>query len=129
MNIERVLSVLEKVKPCGADKWQACCPAHDDKNPSLSIAVKEDKVLFHCFSGCSGDDIVTSLNAMGVEYDALFPESTEHHKSFFPKPKHTPTEKHFIVAMAKEKRARGERLTPDEKKAEFDAYLAIKRAG
>ena len=36
----------------GNDKWQALCPAHHDKNPSLSITLKHDKILLHCHAGC-----------------------------------------------------------------------------
>jgi hypothetical protein len=32
----------------------ACCPAHDDRNPSLSVRRAPDgRVLVHCFAGCS----------------------------------------------------------------------------
>jgi len=37
MNIEILLSRLEKVKPHGNGKYLACCPAHNDKSPSLAI--------------------------------------------------------------------------------------------
>ncbi|HEY5866330.1 MAG TPA: CHC2 zinc finger domain-containing protein [Candidatus Tectomicrobia bacterium] len=30
------------------DQWQACCPAHDDHTPSLSITPATDKVLVYC---------------------------------------------------------------------------------
>ena len=35
--IRKVLFGLVKIKKTGSDKWQACCPAHDDSHPSLSI--------------------------------------------------------------------------------------------
>jgi len=31
----------------------ALCPAHDDRNPSLSIQLADDRILIHCFAGCS----------------------------------------------------------------------------
>lgn len=43
-------------------KLVAQCPAHDDNNPSLSIAYIDGKVLLTCFAGCQLIDIVTSLN-------------------------------------------------------------------
>ena len=43
--------------------YQTCCPAHDDQNPSLSIFEAADgKILLKCFSGCTVDNICSSLN-------------------------------------------------------------------
>ncbi|NDD54756.1 hypothetical protein EBZ39_12980 [bacterium] len=50
-----------KVKIQG-NKLVAQCPAHDDNNPSLSIAYVDGKVLLTCFAGCHIDEILTSLN-------------------------------------------------------------------
>jgi hypothetical protein len=37
----------------------ACCPAHDDRNPSLSVRRAPDgRVLVHCFAGCSLDAVL-----------------------------------------------------------------------
>lgn len=47
----------------------ALCPAHDDHNPSLSIAVRDSKVLVHCHRGCDKESI---LKAAGLEWQALF---------------------------------------------------------
>jgi putative DNA primase/helicase len=43
------------------DQWHACCPAHEDHTPSLTISAGHDKVLLHCFAGCTPDAIVTAL--------------------------------------------------------------------
>lgn len=69
--LDKVLSCLDKVKPVGANKWKACCPAHDDKNPSLAITETSDgTVLLRCWVGCNARDIVT---AIGLELRDLFP--------------------------------------------------------
>jgi hypothetical protein len=45
--------------------YQACCPAHDDHNPSLNLTLGEKRaVLLHCFAGCSYQAI---LDALGIE--------------------------------------------------------------
>lgn len=31
------------------DRISACCPYHDDRSPSLSVRVRPDKLLVHCF--------------------------------------------------------------------------------
>ena len=68
--VKMILNRLEEVKTISQDKWQAKCPAHDDKKPSLSITVGEDeKVLLHCHAGCSIEDI---CKALGIEEKELF---------------------------------------------------------
>ena len=42
--------------------WEAHCPAHDDRHPSLSVTEKSDKLLMHCRAGCETKDIVEALN-------------------------------------------------------------------
>lgn len=69
--LEKVLSRLDKVKANGPGKWKACCPAHADKNPSLSIReVGDGTVLLKCWAGCSAVDITA---AVGLELRDLFP--------------------------------------------------------
>lgn len=49
-------------RPAGEDKWKARCPAHEDKNPSLSIAESPSgKVLLKCWSGCTQDQVIRAL--------------------------------------------------------------------
>lgn len=72
MNIEDFLSRLEKVKktPSG---WLACCPAHDDKSPSLTVGIgKGGGVIAHCFGGCDIADVVA---AVGMTLSDLMPET------------------------------------------------------
>lgn len=77
MSADLVLSHLSKVRKMGPDRWIACCPAHQDKTPSLSIRETSDgRVLLHCWTGCGAAEI---LEAIGLEFDALFPESLDHH--------------------------------------------------
>ena len=33
-------------------KGMACCPAHDDRTPSLGVSLGRQAILFHCFAGC-----------------------------------------------------------------------------
>ena len=70
-HVEILLSRIEKARPTGRGSWIACCPAHEDRHPSMTIRETEDgTVLVHCFSGCSVEQI---LAAVGLEFDALFP--------------------------------------------------------
>jgi len=61
--IEELLDKLEKVRSTGKDKWVACCPVHGDKNPSMSVAEKDGRVLCHCFAcGANGLEVVQALS-------------------------------------------------------------------
>ena len=46
--------------------WVACCPAHDDRNPSLSISCKGGTVVWHCHAGCTQDAVLSALRAKGL---------------------------------------------------------------
>ena len=37
------------------------CPAHDDREPSLSVRVGSSSLLFKCFAGCDGSDIIRAI--------------------------------------------------------------------
>lgn len=47
----------ERARPVGRGKWEASCPFHADRGPSLSIDV--DKGLWHCFGCEAGGDALT----------------------------------------------------------------------
>lgn len=70
-DINDLLSRLKQVKKIAATSWKACCPAHDDRSPSMSIKeTSEGAILIHCFAGCSVADIVDSVGLTMVD---LFP--------------------------------------------------------
>jgi putative DNA primase/helicase len=47
--------------------WTARCPAHDDRNPSLSIRETDHgKVLVHCHAGCSQTHLIAALHDRGL---------------------------------------------------------------
>ena len=66
MNAGRISSGLPGVRKIAEGRWLACCPAHDDKNPSLSISQISDKVLVHCFAGCKQRDVLRALTELGL---------------------------------------------------------------
>ena len=73
MSVNNLLNSLDRVRKMGADRWVACCPAHNDKSPSLAIRELSDgAVLLHCFAGCSAHEIVS---AVGLDLSELFPEN------------------------------------------------------
>lgn len=58
-----------KISKRYVDKAQAICPAHNDRQASLTITKGRKCTLFHCHSGCSIDDV---LSAAGLEKKDTF---------------------------------------------------------
>jgi hypothetical protein len=74
MNISPLLARLDKVKTTGRGRWIACCPAHDDKHPSLALRELDDgRILIHCFAGCEPLEI---LKTIGLDWQDLFPDDS-----------------------------------------------------
>jgi hypothetical protein len=75
MPVGLVLDRLEGVRQRG-EGYQALCPAHEDRDPSLAVAEGEDgKVLLKCFAGCATEDVVAAL---GLEMKDLFERRNGH---------------------------------------------------
>ena len=69
--MDELRSRLGSVRPT-ARGYVALCPAHADRNPSLSVAEADDgKLLIKCFAGCDATDIVAAL---GLELSNLYPD-------------------------------------------------------
>lgn len=68
MDIYDILSRLDKVKK-NRNGYSACCPAHDDNNPSLSICERDGKILMYCHAGC---DITEICDALEISLRDLF---------------------------------------------------------
>jgi len=67
----KILALLKGERRSG-DGWQALCPAHDDRAPSLTITESPDgKTLLHCHAGCTPESI---CSAVGLKLSDLFPE-------------------------------------------------------
>lgn len=68
VQLDEFISRLDGVRENG-DGHMALCPGHDDRNPSLSVASRDGKILIHCFAGCTVESVV---HAMGLSMSALF---------------------------------------------------------
>jgi hypothetical protein len=49
--------------------WQARCPAHDDRDPSLVLTASENRLLVHCRAGCAAGEV---LDAVGLPVSAMW---------------------------------------------------------
>lgn len=93
MTVQVLLDRLDNVRSRGSGRWSACCPAHPDKTPSLSIRETDTRILLHCFGGCEPKQIVAVL---GLELKDLFTDNpTSHGQRPIPKP-----QKLDLVAVA-----------------------------
>lgn len=72
MTVEAILAQLQGVRRNGSC-WIALCPAHSDRNPSLSVRGENGRVLLHCFAGCSIEAICQILR---VKISDLFSDTT-----------------------------------------------------
>ncbi len=51
--------------------WVLRCPAHEDRNASLSVSITDSgRLLAHCFAGCSFDEIRQALGLSGERFEA-----------------------------------------------------------
>lgn len=106
--IDELLDKLEKVRPTGRDKWVACCPVHGDKNPSMSVAEKDGRVLCHCFAcGANGLEVA---KALGLPPSVLFEKPIE--QGYIPKRVYEELEvDRLVIAGAEQMRKQGKPLS------------------
>lgn len=69
MDINEIIGRLHGVTKTGQDAWKAQCPAHHDTNASLSIGVRDNKILINCLAGCQTPDV---CQAIGIKLSDLF---------------------------------------------------------
>ena len=46
--------------------WMALCPAHSDRNPSLSLSDGETGLLWYCHAGCTQEAVAAALRERGL---------------------------------------------------------------
>lgn len=79
----KIRTFLERLEGVSGSngRYQAKCPAHEDRLPSLAITAAEDKILIHCFAGCAPVDIMA---AVGLQLGDLFAGSISNGKNHGP---------------------------------------------
>ena len=75
---ERILAALTD-RNCdpkqNGNGWSACCPAHEDRRPSLSISEGDDgRALVRCHAGCTADAV---CGALGLQARDLMPDAVD----------------------------------------------------
>lgn len=70
--VDVLLQRLGRVQQSG-DSWRACCPACGGQSRKLSVCVRDNRVLIHCFA-CNDAEGV--LAAVGLTWADLMPPKT-----------------------------------------------------
>lgn len=109
-------------------KWSgtrgmACCPAHDDRTPSLGVSLGRQAILFHCFAGCDQQSVLAALAREGFEAPALFSGSATTNE-----PESTSTRKPSAVALRIWRDAQPLRASPAKAYLESRGILAASPA-
>lgn len=87
--VQQVLEALPDAHVSGGG-WEARCPAHEDRSPSLVISISEDGYhpVVWCHGGCAYADVRAALIGRGVPETALRPAGPGQRPSA---PAHRPT--------------------------------------
>jgi hypothetical protein len=125
---EKLISRLDKVIPRGKNGYLARCPAHDDNSPSLSVTEASDgRVLVNCFAGCSALGVVESV---GLTLADLYPPENEgyqiNQKPIFRTKEKQITYDECVLALSKDLRKQGKKLTTKELDLERQAFMRLK---
>jgi putative DNA primase/helicase len=104
-------------------KGMACCPAHDDRTPSLGVSLGRQAILFHCFAGCDQQSVLAALAREGFEAPALFSGSATINE-----PESTSTRKPSAAALRIWRDAQPLRASPAKAYLESRGILAASSA-
>lgn len=67
MDIESIAKALGNGKEIKVEGgWSTLCPAHEDKEPSLSLTEKDGELIIHCHVGCDWKIVKDAIRAKGL---------------------------------------------------------------
>lgn len=132
----RIHAVLDSYgknpSPIRNGKFQACCPAHDDRSPSLSVGeLPTGVVLIHCHAGCSTDSV---MEAMNLRLGDLYPDGPKgewgplwwaSNRKEREAKETTAREDAVILEICHAMRKRGEKLSTADKEREALAFRRL----
>lgn len=123
MNAQPLIDRLQKVRRKSDKRWQACCPAHDDRTPSLAVQELDDgRVLVKCFAGCGAADVMA---AVGLSLSDLFADGAvaQQLKGWAQMCKQPSIVDEAMVEIGRTARRNGQRLSLKERDAELQAFM------
>jgi hypothetical protein len=105
--VEQILQRLDKVRKQG-DGYVACCPVHDDKNPSMTIKDVGDKILAYCFScQAKGPEI---MQALGLPISVIFKDNSNDFDKLQYKLDKTRVEDKLFISIYEKAKREGQRI-------------------
>ena len=122
--LENFISRLEHCKQVGDGRYKACCPAHQDRSPSLTVTDTGTNILIHCFAGCSPLDVI---NAVGLQWPDLYPPDPNYSKTVRRRERD-----HFeetVVKIAESTISEGKKISEADKKVVIKAKLKLLSRG
>ena len=72
INRQEILARFSRVYQSGVDQYQCLCPVHNDKNASLGLKFKDDRMIMNSFAGCSAQSI---LDSIGLSWNDIMPDN------------------------------------------------------
>lgn len=123
MTAQTLIDRLQKVRRNGDKRWQACCPAHDDRTPSLVVQELDDgRVLVKCFAGCGAADVMA---AVGLSLSDLFADGAvaQQLKGWAQMCRQPSIVDAAMVEIGRTARRNGQRLSLKERDAELQAFM------
>lgn len=104
-----ILPKLEKVSQRG-ERWIACCPVHNDNNPSMTMKEEDGKVLIHCFAcQANGQEVV---EALGLPASVLFRDSKR--QAIPQRVIEAAKEDAYFIEIFEKEKAKGSRITHND---------------
>jgi len=94
--------------------WIALCPAHEDRNPSLSVRENDGRTLLHCFAGCTPEAV---CKALGIGTRDLFDRPRGSHER----------EPHIVRYAHRQIEGLRNHLTPTERERPITVVLASRK--
>jgi hypothetical protein len=80
--LDRIARALDpKAKCAGNGSWTCRCPAHEDAHASLSLSMKDGRLLWRCHSGCSQAAVQAELQKRGLLNGAADHRDPPHSKA------------------------------------------------
>jgi hypothetical protein len=69
LTLNDIIPHLDRARRLPDGSYMACCPAHDDSEPSLHLSESPDgTLLWHCHAGCSQEAVREALERLaGVQ--------------------------------------------------------------
>ena len=124
--MSKLIQCLKGVRKVSTDQWTARCPAHEDREPSLSVKELSDgRILIHCHAGCGAADV---MEAAGLSLRDLYPDGAAGEFKahwWMRREKDKDTLERTVLELAESDRRKGKKLSMKDRERELEAYVKL----